>query len=177
MDCTIFEFTLQNNYGYFSSFRFKIKKKTYFKIITYNFDLTKCQSLFPSLQFFPWSFVLKVKCFDVISTVIVFHVQDDIIMKNKACLREVKKNLNQFLKTFFYRNIGKLNIFFFSLFKNSSYLTMSLLYQVTQAYSTLFESSYNYTNYCFNIAYPITNNKMHLFLCIYIPCLIFGIMG
>ena len=45
-----------------------------------------CQNFFLSLQLFLWCSGLRVKCFDVISTVTAFHVWDDIIMKNKLYL-------------------------------------------------------------------------------------------
>lgn len=71
MDCTIFTFPLQNNNGQFFSFSFKIKK-TYFEIITYNFDLRYMSKLI-SLQF-SWCSELRVKCFDVIAIVTAFYV-------------------------------------------------------------------------------------------------------
>ena len=63
MECTIFTFPLQSNYGHFSSFSFKIKKKTYFKIITYNFDLTKVSKLISYLTVLLVVFWIKSKMF------------------------------------------------------------------------------------------------------------------
>lgn len=63
MHYTIFTFPLQNNYGHFSFFSFKIKKKTYFKIITYNFDLTKLSKLISFLTILLVEFWIRSKMF------------------------------------------------------------------------------------------------------------------
>lgn len=63
MDRTLFTFPLQNNYGHFSSFSFKIKKNIYFKIITYNFDLTKMSKLISFLTILLVVLWIKSKMF------------------------------------------------------------------------------------------------------------------
>lgn len=60
---TTFTFALQNNYGHFSIFNFNMKKETYFKIITCNFDLTKMSKLISFPTFLFVVFCIKSKMF------------------------------------------------------------------------------------------------------------------